>query len=117
MKMKLRVLAFVAVMAMSAIGPAKATFLSGHELLSDCTSGVIFKEIRCEAYVMGIEDTIERLEAWEQLSKRKYCLPDTVPIKQLTGIFIEHANKYPENLKYSASSMVMNAFYVAFPCE
>ncbi len=117
MKMKLVILAFVTIVGMSVIGPANATFLSGHELLSDCTSGVIFKEIRCEAYVMGIEDTIERLEAWELLSKRKYCLPDTVPIKQLTGIFIEHANKYPENLKYSASSMVLNAFIEAFPCE
>jgi hypothetical protein len=115
--MKRYLLALITIVAMSVSGPANATFLSGHELLSDCTSGVIFKEIRCEAYVMGIEDTIERLEAWEQLSKRKYCLPDTVPIKQLTGIFIEHANKYPENLKYSASSMVMNAFYAAFPCE
>jgi hypothetical protein len=115
--MKLRILAFVAVMAISVIGPTKATWLSGHELLSDCASGVIFKENRCTAYVMGIEDTIERLYAWGLLSKRKFCVPPGVSIKQLTGIFIEHANKYPENLKYSASSMVMNAFYVAFPCE
>ncbi len=108
MKMKLRVLAFVAVMAMSAICPAKAAAVyDGNEILFSCEQG----HLRCIYYLAGIQDV------WNDLDSKKYCMPDGVQLAELKEVFIKYAKENPEKLYLAASSVTINAFNKAFPCE
>ena len=108
MKMKLRVLAFVAVMAMSAIGPARAAAIyDANEILFSCEQG----HLRCIYYLAGVQDV------WNDLDSKKYCMPDGVKLAELKDVFIKYAKENPEKLNFAASSVTINAFNKAFPCK
>ena len=106
--MKLRILTFVAVMAMSAICPAKAAAIyDANEILFSCKKG----HLRCIYYLAGVQDV------WSKLDSKKYCIPDGVKLTELKEAFIKYAKKNPEKLNLAASSVAINAFKKAFPCE
>ena len=108
MNINLRVLAFVTVMAISVIGPAKAAAIyDGNEILFSCERG----NLKCIYYLAGVHD------AWNDLDSKKYCMPDGVKLAELKEAFIKYAKKNPEKLNLAASSVTVNAFKKAFPCE
>ena len=106
--MKLIILVFVAVTAMSAIYPAKAAAIyDGNEILFSCEKG----HLRCIYYLAGVQDL------WSNLDSKKYCIPEEVTLTQLKEAFIKYAKKNPGKLNLAASSVTINAFKKAFPCE
>ena len=106
--MNLRVLAFVAVIAMSAMGPAKsAAIYDANEILFSCEQG----HLRCIYYLAGVRDV------WNDLDSKKYCMPDDVKLAELKEVFIKYAKENPEKLHLAASNVTINAFVDAFPCE
>ena len=108
MKMKLVILAFVTIVAMSGIGPAKAAAVyDGNEILFSCEQG----NLKCIYYLAGVHD------AWNDRDSKKYCMPDGVKLAELKNVFIKYAKENPEKLNFSASSVTINAFKKAFPCE
>jgi len=108
MKMKSRVLAFVAIMSMAVIGPAKtAAIYDANEILFSCEQG----HLRCIYYLAGVQD------AWNNLDAKKYCMPDGVKLAELKEVFIKYARGNPEKLHLAASSVVTSAFNKAFPCK
>ena len=108
MDMKLKILAFVAVVAMPVIGPAKATAIyDANEILFSCEQG----HLRCIYYLAGVQDV------WNDLDSKKYCMPDGVKLAELKEVFIKYAKENPEKLNFAASSVTISAFRKAFPCE
>jgi Rap1a immunity proteins len=108
MKIKLRVLAFVAIVAMSVSSPAKAAAVyDGNEILFSCEQG----HLRCIYYLAGVQDV------WNDLDSKKYCMPDGVKLTELKEVFVKYAKENPEKLYLAASSVTINAFNKAFPCE
>jgi hypothetical protein len=106
--MKLKILAFVAVMVVSVIGPAKAAAIyDGNEILFSCKMG----NLKCIYYLAGVHD------ARNDLDSKKYCMPDGVKLAELKEVFIKYAKENPEKLNFAASSVTINAFSEAFPCE
>ena len=106
--MKLKVLVFVAFAAMSVIGPAKAAAIyDGNEILFSCEQG----HLRCIYYLAGVQDV------WSNLDSKKYCIPDGVKLTELKVASIKYAKKNPGKLNLTASSVTVNAFKKAFPCE
>jgi hypothetical protein len=95
-------------MAMSAICPAKAAAIyDANEILFSCEKG----HIRCIYYLAGVQDV------WSKLDSKKYCMPDGVKLEQLKEVFIKYAKENPEKLNFAASSVTINAFKKAFPCN
>ena len=108
MNVKLKILAFVAVMVVSVIGPAKAAAIyDGNEILFSCKKG----NLKCIYYLAGVHD------ARNDLDSKEYCMPDDVKLAELKEVFIQYAKENPEKLNFSASSVTTNAFNKAFPCE
>jgi hypothetical protein len=108
MNVKLKILAFVAVMVVSVIGPAKAAAIyDGNEILFSCKKG----NLKCIYYLAGVHD------ARNDLDSKKYCMPDGVKLAELKEVFIKYAKDNPEKLNFAASSVTINAFTKAFPCE
>jgi hypothetical protein len=101
-------LAFIAVVAMSVISPAKAAAVyDGNEILLSCEQG----HLRCIYYLAGVQDV------WNDLDSKKHCMPDGVKLAELKDVFIKYAKENPEKLNFAASSVTINAFNKAFPCK
>lgn len=108
MKMKLIILAFITIVAMSGIGQAKAAAIyDGNEILFSCKQG----HLRCIYYLAGVHDV------WNDRDSKKYCMPDGVVLAELKKVFIKYAKENPEKLNLAASSVTINAFRAAYPCE
>ena len=48
---------------------------------------------------------------------KEFCIPKNVGTTQLRKVVIKGLNENPERLHHSASSLVFNIFYEAFPCD
>ena len=106
--MKLKILAFIAIAAMSGIGSAKAAAVyDGNEILFSCEQG----HLKCIYYLAGVQDV------WNDRDSKKYCMPDGVNLAELKKVFIKYAKENPEKLNLAASSVTIKAFRAAFPCE
>jgi len=106
--MKRYLLAFITIVAMSVIAPAKAAAVyDGNEILLSCEQG----HLRCIYYLAGVQDV------WNDRDSKKYCMPDGVNLAELRKVFIKYAKNNPGKLNVAASSVTIKAFRAAFPCE
>ena len=119
--MKLIVLAFIAVMAVSGIASANATYpnsMSTLLLKSDCELPDRPSQIRCETFLVGVVDTINALSVSGDLEKSYLCIPEGVTEVQLRKVFVDYiAAQDSVDLSASAASHVIRAFGETFPCK
>ena len=134
MKMKLKILAFIAIVAISGIGAAQSTkgarLYTGEIMLAHCagkqppnvpasdiseSQAAAYKGI-CIGYLSGISDAHGTYAAWG--IPKYFCAPKgTINPEVLMEVFIEYVNEKPERLPMAAGSIAMNAFAKAYPCE
>ena len=113
--MRLKIFAFIAIVAMSVSGHANAGYFSAGKILSLCVSEKGFETAYCNIYLASISDAQDMFVGWGDMPKR-FCIPERVNLNQLKEIYIKHANGNPQELHLTAASMVINAFLKAFPC-
>lgn len=117
MNMKLKILAFITIVAMSAANPANAGFFTGGKLLPLCESGSASKNHACEMYLVGITDAHDGVHRLGGLSREYFCLSQGISLPQMREIFIKYANRNPQYLPLPASRLAIGAFAEAFPCK
>ena len=119
--MKLRLLAFIAVMAVSGIASANATYpnsMSTLLLKSDCELPDRPSQIRCETFLVGVVDTINALSASGELGNDYLCIPEGITEVQLRKVFVDFiAASDGVDLLASAASNVISSFGETFPCK
>jgi hypothetical protein len=115
--MKLKILAFITIMAMSVGSPANAAYYTGGEILSDCESKSDANTVYCLMYLVGVADAHKTLSNWEISTEELFCIPDGVKQGQLRKVYVKYANENPQELHLAAGSMATNSFTQAFPCE
>jgi len=116
MKMKLKVLAFTTIAAMSVTSPANAGYyMSANKLLSLCESDSVADQNVCVGYVLGVADAAQMLDL--ETSMRRYCLPENLTSSQLEKAAVKHMNDHPQQLDKSASYYILVSLRKAFPCE
>ena len=115
--MKLKILILVGLLTISGIGTAKANYYTAGEVLSDCESKKAVEQAYCVTYLAGISDAHNALVFWKNLQEPKFCAPKGATQGQLRKVFTKYANANPEDLHIAASSVAINAFAIAFPCE
>lgn len=96
-------------------GKAEASYYDGSQLLEWC-EGDDANKIACVAYLAGMSDITDTYDNWGVLKERDFCIPDSATLSQLVKVVIKGLNEKPENLHLTASSLVFNIFYKAFPC-
>ena len=107
----MRVLLFLAL-----IYPAMASALTGNELLSDCSEDMGSRGISsCLSYLEAVTDAHKTFVGWEMLKEPSQCIPGRVTLGQAQAVVIKALKEHPEDLHNSASSLVLNALYDAFP--
>ncbi len=102
---------------MSGISTTQANYYSAGGVLADCESKKAVEQAYCMTYLAGISDAHNALVYWKNLQEPKFCAPKDATQDQLRKVFTQYANENPQSLHLAAASLVMNAFYKAFPCK
>lgn len=116
MNMKLTILAFITIAAMSVINPANAGYyMSANKLLSLCESDSVADQNVCVGYVLGVTDAAQMLDS--ETNMRRYCLSKNVTSSQLEKTAVTYMNDNSQQLEKPASYYVLLSLREAFPCN
>jgi len=96
-------------------------FLTGSDLLERCEArlsetGSIPRGNTCYGFVIGIQSAHQNFIVSGEMSPL-WCSPHNVGTSQLIRVVTKYLQEHPEDLHFWASSMVLNALKLAFPCE
>lgn len=103
-----------------------ASYADGNLLLGDCDENArTFNRGICAGYLMGISDSIEHYKevfpsavpAGWSFSFNDICKPNGVTAGQLRKVWVKWANENPQRLHQTGKSLVLAAFYAAWPCR
>lgn len=93
--------------------PSFASAMDGNGLLSECSDDEgSFSSGVCSGFVSGVAHVIGS----NSINGYTACFPENVSYGQLRRVAVNHLEKHPDLLHYSASSLVAEAFATAFPC-
>jgi hypothetical protein len=113
------------VLLLGASGVEAVSFATGNDLLTEMEKCDKYKagqknnDFNCGftiAYVAGVADAHDSLQknmGFEAL----ICRPVRGTTGQMVTIVRKYLDNYPEQLHATASSLVLNALAIAFPCE
>ena len=105
------------------------TFTDGNELFDACegfraqgtlSPDEIMRFRYCEAYIVGVADTLAWLKTGLRASIEKsvkYCPPKGAESHQLTSVAVNYLRDHPEKRDLAAASLVANALAKGFPCN
>lgn len=93
------------------------SYEDGKGLLDVCMGETNFELGVCHSYLVGIHDAQGSFVHASLLSKKYFCTPEGVEVGVLKEAFLTYAVAHPENLRRTASSLVIDAFRLTFPCE
>ena len=97
-------------------GKAEAGYYTADEILKYCEDERVAAANICTSYIAGINDITLNYETWGMM-KPDFCIPKGATLGQLKKVVIKGLNEQPEKLHLSASSLINNIFYEAFPCD
>ena len=117
--MKLKMLAFITIAAMSGTTNAEYPHYMSVQLLKvDCELPDRPSQIRCEAFLMGVVDTTNAITSWGEVDKDYLCTLEGIPEVRLRKVFVDYvAAKDGLDLFEPAASLAIRAFKEAFPCK
>lgn len=118
--MKIKILAFIAVVAMSVSGPAsaKAMYMTDGELLPLCLDlDRPMNTMFCQMYLVGVADSHDGMNSWGRVSEPKFCKPGHIVAPQLMDVYVLYSSSTKGDPAAAAVSVVLNAFSIAWPCE
>ena len=117
--MKLKMLAFITIVAMSGTTNAEYRhYISVQLLRADCELPDRPSQIRCEAFLVGVVDTVNALTYWEEVEKNYFCIPEEITDVDLRKVFVGYiAAKGGLDLLEPAASVVIRAFKEVFTCK
>ncbi len=117
--MKLKILAFITIVAMSGTTNAEYPHYMNVQLLkADCELPDRPSQIRCEAFLMGVVDTVNAFTFWGEVHKNYFCTSEGITEVRLRKVFVGYvAAKDGLDLFEPAASFAIRAFKEAFPCK
>jgi len=93
------------------------SYEDGSGLLQACNGDSNFDLGVCHSYLIGIHDAHGSLAYSGLLPTKRFCTPEGAEVGVLKEAFMTYASTHPENLQRTASSLVIDAFGIAFPCN
>ena len=92
------------------------SYEDGEGLLELCRGESNFERGVCHSYLIGIHDAQGSFAHAGLLSAKSFCTPDGIEVGVLKEAFLTYAGNHPEILHRTASSLVVDAYRIAFPC-
>jgi hypothetical protein len=116
--MKFRATLFLGLLAVSSAAIADYPHhMKVGVLRADCELLDRPSQVRCEAFLMGVADTVNALTFLEKLDHSYFCLPEGVAEIQLRKAFVEYVAAENVKITEPAVDVALGAFGRAFPCK
>ena len=116
--MTIRAALFISLLAVSSAAVADYPHnMNTGVLRADCELLDRPSQVRCEAFLMGVADTVNALIFLERLDQNYLCISEGVNEISLRKVFVEYVAA--ENVKISdpAVDVALSAFGREFPCK
>jgi len=116
--MKFRAMLFIGLLAISSVAAANYPhILNAGVLRADCELLDRPSQVRCEAFLTGVVDTVNALTFSEKLDKKFYCLPERITEIRLRQAFVEYISAGYVEISDPAVDVALAAFGYSFPCK
>lgn len=92
------------------------SYEDGSGLLEICRGESNFDRGVCHSYLVGIHDAHGSFSHSGLLAEKRFCTPDGIEVGSLKQAFLDYAGANPGILHRTASSLVIDAYRIAFPC-
>ena len=93
------------------------SFEDGNGLLRLCRGDNNLDWGVCHSYLAGIHDAQGSFAHAGLLGKRLFCTPEGIEVGALKEAFTAFADAHADELDRTASSLVIDAYRVSFPCD
>ena len=116
--MKIRSTLLTILLAMS--GAADASYphnMNAGVLRADCELLDRPSQVRCEAFLMGVADTVNAITFSGRLDGRYFCTPQGINEIRLRQVFVEYVVAQHVDISDPAADVALAAFGQAFPCK
>jgi Rap1a immunity proteins len=117
----LQIMALTTLMTFATVTPGfcDIKFMGASQLLKNCTANkndpAFYEyEAACTAYVIGVADAFSCDDSIFRFSWRP---PAKVTREQVVKVVVKWLNDHPEDLHFSAASIVARALQNGFPCN
>ena len=116
--MKVRTTLIITLLAISGVVDADFQHnMNVGVLRADCELLDRPSQVRCEAYLMGVVDTVSALGYSGKLGDKLFCTPEGTSEIQLRRAFVEYLATEQTTISDPAVGVALEAFSRAFPCE
>jgi hypothetical protein len=92
------------------------SYEDGRGLAGVCEGESNFDRGVCHSYLIAIHDAHGSLAYSGALGDKQFCTPEGVEVGVLKEAFLTYASNRPGDLHRTASSLVIDAYRIAFPC-
>ena len=100
--------------------PVFAQWMDGEDLARVCDpaqEGHVFRPGVCSGYIMAAIDLDEDLTARGVISRPLFCMPEDVPISQVTSVVTGFLKAHPDRREDGAARLVIDALSTKYPCK
>lgn len=116
--MKIKTTLFITLLLISNAASADYPHNMGAGVLrADCELLDRPSQVRCEAFLMGVADTVNALTFSGKLHKKYLCIPEGVNEIRLRQVFVEFVAAENVRITDPAADVALGAFGQAFSCN
>jgi hypothetical protein len=116
--MKIRATLFITLLTiLSTAGADYPHNMNAGVLRADCELLDRPSQVRCEAFLMGVADTVNALTFSGELDKKFFCAAEGVNEIRLRQAFVEFVAAEYVKINDPAVDVALRAFARAFPCK
>ena len=116
--MKVRSMLLTTLLAISGVVDADYPHnMNAGVLRADCELLDRPSQVRCEAFLMGVADTVNAITFSGRLNGKLFCAPQETTEIRLRQVFVEYVATRNVDISEPAVDVAFSAFGQAFPCE
>jgi len=86
-------------------------------VIADCELLDRPSQVRCEAFLMGVADTVNALTFFKKLKQNFFCIPEGVNEIELRRAFVAYVAAESVKITDPAAEVALDAFGRAYPCK
>jgi len=86
-------------------------------LVADCELLDRPSQVRCEAFLMGVADTVNALAFYKKLKQNYFCIPEGVNEIELRRAFVAYVAAESVKMSDPAAEVALGAFEREYPCK
>jgi hypothetical protein len=112
MSFTIRAVALAALVSCAMTAPARAEFMTGNMVITECENTDMGWQMVCLGYVEGVVGVM----AMNAVNGFQACVPPSATAQQVRDVAVAYIYANPAKRHYAAAGLVADSLASAFPC-